>query len=62
MSIGPIGGVSAAASPAIPKPESTEAPGVPDHDHDSDDSPANAVAHTAAVKVAAQSGRVDVKA
>ena len=62
MSIGPIGGVPATGSPAIARPESMEAPGMPDHDHDSDDSPANAVAQSAAAASPVQRGRLDVKA
>lgn len=59
MGIGPIGGPTAAVTPATARPESMEAPGMPDRDHDSDDSPANAVAAAASP---AQRGRLDVKA
>lgn len=61
MNIGPIGGAAATPSAAISKPESTEVPGAPDHDHDGDDSPAGAT--TGAVAVSAPKlGRVDVTA
>jgi hypothetical protein len=60
MSIAPIGGVGAAQSPPAAsnarKPESSEAPGVQDHDGDTDSATA------AATSAAAQTGRVNVKA
>lgn len=60
MSIGAIGGVSPVQSNAAAKPESSEIPGAPDHDGDSDDSGAKTAQAGAAGTTGA--GRVDVKA
>ena len=54
MSISPVSGAGHLPAPA--KPESREAPGAPDHDHDGDNAP-----KAAAPKAAAAPGRVDVK-
>lgn len=58
MSISPVTGAGAPhahqAPATTPKPESSEVPGAPEHDHDSDDG--------AARPATAASGRVDVKA
>jgi hypothetical protein len=61
MSIGPISSVGSSATPPIPRPESTEAPGAADHDNDSDNTPGPAAATgtTSAPKVP---GQLDVKA
>lgn len=63
MSIGPISSVSAFSAPPAQKAESTEAPGVSDHDGDTDGSSAPApAAQPAAQGSSSTHGGVDVKA
>ncbi len=67
MSIGAIGGLTAAATAinALGRPESAEVRGAPEHDADSDDGGAKAASSASAVaSVAAkvEAGHVDVKA
>jgi hypothetical protein len=63
MSIGPISSVSAFTAPPAQKAESTEAPGVSDHDGDTDGSSAPAPTVASASEGASSgSGQVDVKA
>jgi len=57
MSISPIAGTGSVQHTAPPKPESSEAPGAPDRDHDADNAPKAAPA-----KRASAAGRVDIKA
>jgi hypothetical protein len=67
MSIGAVGGLTAAASAisALARPENAEVRGAPDHDADSDNGSANVVSHVSAVSSAdahLSTVHIDVKA